>query len=146
MGSFLGDIRFGARILLRSPGTTIWVIVALALGIGANTAMFSVVDALLIHPVHYRDPGKLVLIWERDAEGAFHGASAAYFLDWRAQSQSFSSIAGWAGASYILRSADRSEQVAGATVTSNFFPTLGVQPLLGRTFLPGEDGVENSAG
>src|SRR5258707_13895845 len=95
METLVQDIRFGARILLRSPGITAAVVLALALGIGANSAMFSVVDALLLHPLRYRDPGTLTLIWEHDAQGQTWGASPANFLDWRAQAKSFSDIACW---------------------------------------------------
>src|SRR6266849_7912372 len=95
MEALLQDLRFGARILLRSPGISAAIIVALALGIGANSAMFSVVDALLLHPVRYHDPATLAIIWEYDAQGVRWGAAPANFLDWRGQSQSFSDLAGW---------------------------------------------------
>jgi putative ABC transport system permease protein len=144
--SVLQDLKFGVRILLRAPGITVAVILALGLGIGANSAMFSVIDALLLRPFRYRDPSTLVLVRDRDVQGALHGASAANFLDWRAQAKSFSDLAGWWQArSFVLTGGDRVEQIAGATVTDNFFRTLGVKPALGRTFLPGEDGIDNPA-
>jgi predicted permease len=144
--SVLQDLRFGVRILLRSPAITLAVILALGLGIGANSAMFSVVDALLLRPFQYRDPATLALLRDRDVQGALHGASAANFLDWRAHAKSFSDLAGWWQArSFVLTGGDRVEQIAGATVTDNFFRTLGVKPALGRTFLPGEDGIDNPA-
>jgi putative ABC transport system permease protein len=144
MESLLQDLRFGFRILLRSPGITLAVIVALTLGIGANAAMFSLVDALLLHPLRYRDPGTLALVFDRDPQGDSQSASAANFIDWR-KAQSFSDLAGWRGGSYIVTGGDRPEQVPGASVTSNFFKTLGVKPILGRTFLPDEDGIDNPA-
>src|SRR5690348_3388864 len=146
MGSFLQDLRFGARIFLRTPGITATVIAALALGIGANSAMFSVVDALLLHPVHYQDLPNLTIVWERNPQGVPEGTSAADFLDWRAHAKSFTELAGWGGfSSYVLTGADHAEQIGGAEVTANFFRTLGVKPALGRTFLPDEDGLDNPA-
>src|SRR5258706_556012 len=145
MESLLQDLRFGARILLRSPGITAAVIIALALGICANSAMFSVVDALLLHPLRYHDPATLTLIWEHDAQGVQWPASGANFIDWRAQTKSFSDIAGWTSATYVRTGIDRPEQMSGGAVTANFFRTLGVKPVLGRTFLPDEDGIDNPA-
>lgn len=145
MESLLQDLRFGVRILLRSPGITVSVIVALMLGIGANAAMFSVVDALLLHPLRYSDPGTLAVIWDRDAQGTVRNASAANYLDWREQAKSFSDLAAWRGASFVITGGDRPEQVLGANVTANFFRTLGVKPILGRTFLADEDGLVNPA-
>ncbi len=142
MESLLQDLRFGYRILLRSPGVTFAVILALTLGIGANVAMFSVVDALLLHPISYRDPSTLVLVFDRDAQGVTRSASAANFLDWR-NAKSFRDLAAWRGSSFVSTGGDRPEQVLGASVTANFFRTLGVKPTLGRTFLPDEDGVDN---
>ncbi len=143
MYSFLHDIRFGLRILLRTPGVTFLVLLALALGIGANSAMFSVVDALLLHPLRYEDPSTLMVIWDRDAQGAIHSTSAGNYLDWR-EARSFSQVAGWAASNYVLNSGDRPAQITGARVTGNFFDTLGVKPLLGRTFVPGEDGLDGA--
>ena len=83
----LQDVKFGARILVRSPAMTCAVIVALALGIGANSAMFSVVDALLLHQLGYHDPAALVIVWDKDAQGTNWSGSPANFLDWRKQSE-----------------------------------------------------------
>ena len=83
MQTLFQDIRFGARVLLRSPGMTLAVILALALGIGANTAMFSVVDALILHPLRYQNPSELVVVWDRDPQGQIRGSSSGNFLDWR---------------------------------------------------------------
>lgn len=116
---------------------------ALALGIGANSAMFSVVDALLLHPLRYSDPATLALIWERDVQGVIWGASAANYLDWRAQTKSFADIAAWSSTSFVRTGVDRPEQLAGAAVSANFFRALGVKPVLGRTFLLEEDGIDN---
>src|SRR5678809_1283068 len=110
MRSLFQDIQFGARVLLRSPGMTLAVIFALALGIGANTAMFSVVDALILHPLRYSNPSELVMVWDRDVQGQLRGASSANFLDWR-KAKSFSEMAGWAPSSYVLTGLDRPRQI-----------------------------------
>ncbi len=145
MGSLFLDIKFGARILLRSPGITLAVILALTLGIGANSAMFSIVDALLLHPLRFPHPSTLALVWDRDLQGVVRSASAANYIDWRRQAKSFSDLAGWRPASAVITGGDRPVQIAGAQVTANFFRTLEVKPVLGRTFLPDEDGIDNPA-
>jgi len=145
MQTLFQDIRYGARVLLRSPGMTLAVILALALGIGANTAMFSVVDALILHPLRYQNPSELVVVWDTDPQGQLRGSSSGNFLDWR-KAKSFSSFAGWAASTYTLTGLDRPVQIYGARVTAEFFKTLGVKPVLGRTFLQGEDGLDGAAG
>ncbi len=146
MQSLLQDLRFGARVLRRSPGITLAIILALMLGIGANSAMFSAVDALLLRPFRYRDPASLTILWNRDPQGGIRKyVTAADFLDWRTQAKSFSDLAAWRGAAYVVTGGDRPEQINGATVTANFFRTLGVKPILGRTFLPEEDGLDHPA-
>ncbi len=145
MQTLFQDIRYGARVLLRSPGMTLAVILALALGIGANTAMFSVVDALILHPLRYQNPSELVVVWDTDPQGQIRGSSSGNFLDWR-KAKSFSSFAGWAASTYTLTGLDRPVQIYGARVTGEFFKTLGVKPVLGRTFLQGEDGLDGAAG
>src|SRR3984957_5965737 len=144
--AILLDMKFGARILVRSPAMTCAVILALALGIGANSAMFSVADALLVNPLRYRAPGRLEIVWEKDAQGSNWSASAADFLDWRKQAKSFEEFAGWTLASNVRTGIDRPEELTGAAVTANFFHLLGVKPALGRTFLPEEDGIDDSGG
>jgi putative ABC transport system permease protein len=137
------DARFGARILLRSPGLTSLVVLALALGIGANSAMFSVVDALLLHPLSYEKPEELTILFDRDTRGELRSVSAGNFIDWR-KAKSFSGLAGWASKVYVL-GGDQPVEVAGARVTANMFQVLGVRPFMGRTFLVGEDGLDGSA-
>jgi predicted permease len=145
LDSVFQDVRFGARILARSPGISLAVILALALGIGANSAIFSLVDAFILHSVRYTDPASLAILWDKNPEGGLRSASAANFLDWRKQSKSFTQIAGWAPAPFVLTGLERPQQITGAFVTANFFRTLGVMPRLGRTFLPDEDGLDNPA-
>ena len=121
------DLRMGARMLWRSPGFTLTVVLALALGIGANSAMFSVVDGLLLHPVTYQDPDNLAILQERNPEGRIVSAAPANYFDWRTQAKSFSEIAAWVPVSFVLVG-DRPEQLNGANVSANFFHTLGVKP------------------
>lgn len=142
--AIIEDVRFGARALARTPGWTALVIAALALGIGANTAMFSVVDALLIHPLRYDRPEQLAIVFDQDALGQLRGTSAGNFLDWR-KARSFSGLAGWAPNSYVLSGLAQPVQVQGARVTANVFEVLGVRPVLGRTFLKGEDGLDGGS-
>ena len=148
MESLLQDLRFGCRILLRSPAISLAVVVALTLGIGANSAMFSIVDALLLHPFPFsRSLEQLMLIQDRDAQGArvqrirggFHRLAQTNEIVFRS---------GGLVAGAELRDDRRRPalQIAGATVTTNFFRTLGVKPALGRTFLPDEDGIDNPGG
>jgi putative ABC transport system permease protein len=136
------DVKFGARILAKSPAISLAVVIALALGIGANTAMFSVIDAALLRPLRYHEPQRLMILWEREANGTLFPASAANFLDWRARLRGFPELAGWQAKAFVLTGVDRPERLAGAAVTANMFAMLGVQPLLGRTFAPGEDAPE----
>ena len=143
MSDFLQDARFGARIMLRAPVVTASIILVLALGIGANSAMFSIVDALLIHPVSYPEPEKLAFVWSHDSQGSLSNASAADFMDWRAQSKTLTDFAAWLPTAFVLTGGDRPRQASGARVSANFFRTLGVKPQLGRTFLPDEDGLDH---
>jgi len=137
----LQDIRFGARLLWRAKSLTALVVFALALGIGANSAMFSVVDALILHPLRYANPGELTIVSDRDAQGDLHGTSAGNFVDWR-KAKSFSGMAGLAASSYVLSGQGEPVQITGARVTANIFDVLGVKPVLGRTFRIGEDGLD----
>ncbi|MGD8328801.1 MAG: ADOP family duplicated permease [Acidobacteriota bacterium] len=144
VGRDLGrDLRFGARALRQQPGFTVAAVLTLALGIGANTAIFSIVNAVLVRPLPYEQPGRLVHIWEFDrAESQRRQASYPEYLDWLAISRSFSDIAGYDGSSRTLTGVDGVERVAATQVTDNFFRTLGVTPYLGRAFQPGESGPD----
>jgi len=142
MNNFLQDLRYGLRVLAKSPGFTFVAILTLALGVGANTAIFSVVNTVLLRPLPYKDPDRLVMIWESSkARGLDRSqASPVTFTDWREQTQLFESIAGWWYPRINLTGGDgEPEQVRTIDVTDRFFYVLGAQPLLGRTFLPGED-------
>src|SRR5271165_5107899 len=117
MGFLLQDARFGARIFLRTPALSCSIILLLALGIGANSAMFSVVDGLLLHPVRYQDPSKLVFVWSHDPQGALSDVSPADFMDLRAQSKSLVDFAAWKPTSFVVVGGERARQMAGARVT-----------------------------
>ena len=139
--SIARDARYGLRTLLRAPGFTLVAVLALALGIGVNTAVFSVVDRVLLRPLPFADPDRLVIVTNYTSRG---GASLADFLDWKAQTRSFESldvfeINRFTNSRFTLTGDGEPEQVVGYRVTSTFFETLGVNPAVGRTFLAGED-------
>jgi predicted permease len=131
----LQDLRYGARALLRTPGFTLLAVLTLALGIGANTAIFSVVNAVLLNPLAYRDPGRLVTLLHNGSDPV----APANYLDWRDQSGSFEAMAAAEYWSPNLTGVDAPEHLTGLEVTGNMFPLLGIAPLLGRTFLAGDD-------
>ena len=137
------DIRYGARQLLRSPGFMLVAVVTLALGIGANTVVFSVVNAVLLQPLPFPRSERLVLVWETDVRrpGEPNIVSWPNYEDWKGQNRVFQSIGVFdsAGRGYNLSGTDEPEQVSGVRVSGSFFDVLGVKPLYGRTFLPEEE-------
>jgi putative ABC transport system permease protein len=145
MDNLFRDVRHGARTLARNPGFTFAALLALGLGIGANTAVFSVVNGVLLRPLSYADPDRLVMVFQqralqgRNLDRSF--ASVADFLDWKSQAHSFQTLDAVLlfNGRFTLAGDGDAEQVVGSSVTSTFFETLGVRPLLGRTFRPGED-------
>jgi putative ABC transport system permease protein len=141
MGTLLQDVRFALRVLWKSRGFTAVAVVTLALGVGANTAIFSVVDAALLRPLPFKDPARLVHLWETTRRGDFNRREASYpdFLDWRREGTDFEAVAGYTPAFFTLAGGDGPERVQGAAVTRNFFDTLGVKPARGRAFLEEED-------
>jgi putative ABC transport system permease protein len=138
MQTLLQDLRYGARMLLKKPGFTLIAVTTLALGIGANTAIFSVINAVLLQPLPYPEPDRLMRIWEIYRQEK-NTASFPCLSDWREQSRSFAQIAAYEYESFILTGGDQPERVVGANVSANFFQTLGLKPALGRDFLPEED-------
>lgn len=133
------DARFGLRLLRKSPLFSAIAVIVLALGIGANTAVFSVVDAVLLHKLPFRDPDRLVMVWEKNpALGPFIAdripTSYSTFTEWVRQSHSFESIAGFEDASLNRTGVGDPERLAGARVSPNFFNVLGVTPALGTSF------------
>lgn len=144
MGSVLSDVRFAIRLLLKSPLHSSALVIVLALGMGANSAVFSVIDAVLLRPLPYLRPERLVMLWEKNPTlGAFIGdrVPAAYsnFLEWTRRSTQFQSIAGFEDANLNLTSGAEPERLAGARASANFFQTLKVQPRLGTDFAVASD-------
>ncbi len=133
------DIRYAIRMLMKSPGFTIVAVLTLALGIGANSAIFSFVDGVLLKPLPYLDPDRLVLVWEKPPGGGINVISALNFLDWRDQNDVFSHIAATTGGSVTLTGVGEPRRIPGARVSAAYFDTFGVRAALGRTFAPDED-------
>ena len=142
MKSLWQDLRFGARILSKQPGFTLIAIFTLALGIGSNTAIFSVINGVLLKPLPYVEPERLVMLWERNPKtGMEHEfVSPPNLEDWQAQQSVFEHLAYWTPDTELnLVLADGSEKIRASYVSSNLFPALGVPPLEGRGFVPEED-------
>jgi putative ABC transport system permease protein len=135
------DILYACRMLLRSPVLTAVVVLSLALGSGANSAIFSVVDAVLRRPLPYPHSERLVTLWENDATAPAKTLpfSVADFFDFQAQSRKLSGIEGFHPWSYNLTGKGDPERIVGGVVTAGLFPLLGPAPLLGRNFRPEED-------
>jgi putative ABC transport system permease protein len=142
MERLLQDLRFGLRALWKNPAFAVVVVLTLALGIGMNTAIFTVVNAALLRPLPYRDPDRLVHLWEsRQQRADFSQMEASYpnFLDWVARSTAFEQLAGYGFRAFSAAGTEGPEQIIGAQVSAGFFDVLGVPAALGRTFRPGED-------
>jgi len=145
--TFARDLRFGLRTQRQAPAFTAVAVLTLALGIGANTAIFSVVRAALLRPLPYEHPDRLITVGEVRTEEELSQAlspqswNASYpdYLDWRKRSKAFESLAGFTGDGFTLRGAAEPETVTAVQATTNFFSTLGVKPFLGRDFRAGED-------
>jgi putative ABC transport system permease protein len=139
------DIRYALRILAKNPGFTAIAILTLALGIGANTAIFSVVDAVLLRPLPFKNPERLVWVWGKFPLGDQAAVSPPDFADYRAQNHVFDQLGACAFGDLLLNLAgnDKPQQVKGKLVTTGFFETLGVQPLLGRTFVTSDEQVSD---
>jgi putative ABC transport system permease protein len=134
------DLRFGARMLLKQPGFTLIAVLTLALGIGANTALFSIVNAVLLRPFPYKEPERLVILRERVSAGGGFSPSYPNFVDWRAQNTVFDSMAPVrTNESFNFTGAGEPERLRGRIVSAEFLSTLGIGPMLGRDFLAEED-------
>jgi putative ABC transport system permease protein len=141
----LADLRFAGRMLLKAPGFTFVVVASLALGIGANTAIFSVVHTVLMKPLPYDHPDRLVMVWQDlRARGGppDEWATPGNFFDWQAEDEVFETIAAAGGWQTSVGGTGEAEPILGAVVTRDYLAVLGVNPLLGRTFLPEEDRPE----
>ncbi|HKF58330.1 MAG TPA: ABC transporter permease, partial [Blastocatellia bacterium] len=122
------DVKFGARMLVKNPGFTVVAALSLALGIGANTAIFSLVDAVLLRPLNFQDPDRLCIIWEDATSIGFprNTPAPANYADWKSQNQSFETIAALTWSSYSLTGDGFPEKVQAQLVTADFLPMLGV--------------------
>src|SRR5499426_1598045 len=147
MQTLLQDLRYGARMLLKKPGFTLIAVITLALGIGANAAIFTVVNGVLLRPLPYDEPDRLVTLWESNPRRNIERqlVPPPDLAEWRGQSRSFENIAYWSGSGeFNLVTADGVEKARCAYVTSSLFSTLRVRPQLGRAFLPEEDRTEGN--
>ncbi|MBO0798392.1 MAG: ABC transporter permease, partial [Blastocatellia bacterium] len=143
MTTLLHDLRYGARMLLKNPGFTAIAIVTLALGIGANTAIFSVVNAVLLRPLPYPQPDQLLRIYEKETNNPArrydYEVAPANYLDWRRQSRTLAEIGAWGQDEQTLADRYQTISVNAAFISANFFSLLRISPLLGRTFTTEED-------
>ncbi|HEU0175927.1 MAG TPA: ABC transporter permease [Blastocatellia bacterium] len=138
------DLQYGARMLLKKPGFTLIAVITLTLGIGANTAIFSVVNAVVLRPLPYRDPDRLVYVYRMQPPVERSPVSIPAFLDFAAQQQVFESFAAHFGETFNLTDIDEAERVIGRRVTANFFALFGVSPARGRFFLPADDNADSA--
>jgi len=144
MLNVVSDLRHGLRILLRNPGFAATAVLLLALGIGANTAIFSVVNAVLLRPLPYQDSSRIMQIWHVPPAKSFPGltlfsVSPANYLDWQSQNHSFDAMAAYGGARLNVGGKGRPEAILAAPVAPDFFSILRVRPVLGRSFTPDDD-------
>jgi putative ABC transport system permease protein len=137
------DLRYGVRVLRKNKGFAAVAAITLALGIGANTAIFSVVNAAILRPLPYPHPGRLAILWGnvKRARVERRGASYPDYIDWRGQARSFETMAAFTDNKFALTGIDTPERISGEYVSQSYFSLLGIQPALGRTFSPAEDRV-----
>jgi predicted permease len=139
MQTLLQNLRFSLRMLAKNPGLTVTVLLTLALGIGANTAIFTVDYATLLAPLPYPDPDQLVMVWSK-IQGFHNSMSAGDYLDWKHQNTAFTDINAWSGGSFNIATHDQPEYINGRRNTPGFYKMMGTKFLMGRDFLP-EEGV-----
>ncbi|HEV7684149.1 MAG TPA: ABC transporter permease [Pyrinomonadaceae bacterium] len=146
MEMFWQDVRFGIRMLLKAPSVSIVATIALALGIGANTAIFSVVNGVLLRPLPFANSEQLMMVYESNASRGQTRGSASYpnFVDLRDQNHVFEHLASYHSSDFIMTGRGESTRLQGAVVNADLFPLLGATPTLGRTFLPAEDNPGDS--
>jgi putative ABC transport system permease protein len=140
------DVQYGIRMLVKNPGFTVVSVLALALGIGANTAIFSVVNAVLLRPLPYRDPDRLVFVLRTQPPIMRGPISRPDFFEWQTQQKVFQEIAAYYPESYNLTGVEEAERIAGVRVTEGFFSLFGIAPAHGRFFLPADDQAGSSGG
>ncbi len=141
MNTLLQDLRYGVRMLAKKPGFTLIAVMTLALGIGATTAIFTVVNAVLLRPLPYAEPDRIMALWPDRPGSSFSGVSESKFVFWRERSQSFEGVAATTGigSGVNLSGGNEPEFVSGVRVSADFFRVLGVHPLIGRDFTQEED-------
>ena len=141
METFWQDLRYGFRTLTKNPGFSFIAVVSLALGIGANTAIFSVVNAVLLKPLPFLEPERLVMVWEDASAIGFprSDVAPANYVDWKAQNQTLEDVAALNWKNFNLTGDGEPERILSHGVTANFFPLLGIQPVTGRNFSVEED-------
>ena len=141
MTTLIQDLKYGLRMLAKDPGFATVAVLTLALGIGANTALFSVVNGVLLNPLRYWQSDRLVALYTRTAEFSKSSISYPNFLDWVRENRSFSALAAYRQDDFSLTGMGEPERVPVEMISASFFPLLGVKPIIGRTFLPEEDQV-----
>jgi putative ABC transport system permease protein len=143
--ALLQDLRYGARMLMKKPGFSMIAVITLGLGIGANTAIFSVINAVMIRAFPYRDADRLVVVWEKTQRTEQNTISPANFFDWQEQNRVFEGLAAFNDTRNSLASDGEPEEITGQIATDNLFSVLGVNAMLGRTFTPddGKPGQNN---
>src|SRR4051794_7789174 len=141
MNALISDLRFALRVLLKSPGFAVVAVLCVAIGIGANTTIFSVVNAVLLRPFHYADPDRLVAIHEIQPKNDVNRGGLSYldYRDLREQTSTLAQTAAYTGRSITFSGSEEPERVVGASISANLFPLLGVKPRLGRWFREDED-------
>jgi len=144
MRSLLQELRYSLRMLAKKPGFTTVAIITLAAGIGLNTAIFSVVNSILLRPLPYKEPERLVQVLETSSANPASGVSPNNLIDWRKQARSFEEMGAYWFWLFTLTGTSEPTEVSGMKVSANFFTVLGVTPLMGRTFLPDEDRADKS--
>src|SRR5438270_9604499 len=139
--SLLQDARYGWRMLRRSPGFTVVALLVLAVGIGANVAIFSVLNTVLLRPLPYHDPDHLVMLWQTLPGIGFEkaGTSPPEYLDYRDRNRVFTGLAGYIDDNMDLTGDGEPQRISGTRVTANMFSLLGAAPMIGRTFTAEED-------
>src|SRR4030095_15076797 len=141
MDTLLQDIRYGIRMLLKAPAFVVVAVLTLALGIGANTALFSIVSGVLLNPMPFEQSERLIAAYTRSAEFTRSSISYPNFLDWVRNNRTFSDLAAFRQDSFELTGMGETERLKVEMVSANFFSLLGVQPEIGRNFRPDEDQV-----
>ena len=134
---FWQDVRYGLRVMRKSPGFIAIAVLALALGVGANTAIFSVVNAVLLNPINYDNPDQLVMVWEKSVRRGFGQipTSVPNFTDLRTDNKSLEDLGAFADSNFNLTGGDQPERVIAVRVTASLLSLVGIKPLSGRLFL-----------